>query len=196
MNQLSSPANFPGAAPESVPFANMIDALRMLQQSVAGTGPPDDLAQDIAVKLESIRQMLTPYQVAEDDRIYGKRWDIPGRGQTLVPPLFMHHVDDKIQKGHLTFDASHIGAGCVVHGGVIPLVFVELLGLFANSPGKPLSRMAYLRTDFRGPVRVGKRVTIEATLSRTEGRKVFVEGRISEGDSDLAVAEALFLTPR
>jgi len=30
---------------------------------------------------------------------------------------------------------THLGAGGVVHGGVIPLAFVEMLGLFVNSRG-------------------------------------------------------------
>ena len=187
---------FPGAAPESAAFAELIENLRALQRQIASTSPPDALAHDIAVQLAKLNQSLAPYGAAEVDRPYGKRWDLPGRGQALVPPLIVHQADDGSHRGHVTFDETHIGAGGVVHGGVIPLLFVELLGLFANAPGKPLSRMAYLRTDFRGPVRVGHQVKVEASLLRVEGRKIVVHGRIFEDGEDLAVSEALFITPR
>jgi acyl-coenzyme A thioesterase PaaI-like protein len=192
----SKKTDFPGAAPESAPYARMIEEMRALQEQVARSGPPDDVAAEAASHMNAIRRLLDPHQVGEDDRVYGKRWDLPGRGQIFVPPLTMVRKDECLHRAHVTFDASHIGAGGVVQGGVIPLVFVELLGLFANAPGKPISRLAYLHTDFRGPVFVDAPVIVEARLLRTEGRKVFVGGSLRDDETELAAAEALFVTPR
>jgi acyl-coenzyme A thioesterase PaaI-like protein len=139
---------------------------------------------------------LAPHSVPEAERICGKRWDLVGRGQAFVPPIAIDHSDSQHRRGRVTFRPTHLGAGGVVHGGVIPLVFVEMLGLFVNSADRPVSRLAYLNVDFRAPVLVGSEVHIEARLLRTEGRKIFIAGALSNGQTELSVAEALFVVPR
>jgi len=113
-----------------------------------------------------------------------------------VPPIAIDISNSQQRRGRVTFGPTHLGAGGVVHGGAIPLVFVEMLGLFVNSADRPVVRLAHLKVDFRAPVLVGSEMHIEARSLRTEGRKVFVAGALSDGRSDLAVAEALFVAPR
>lgn len=174
----------------------MIDALRRLQDRIAEARPPEDVIASIANTLATLAAALAPYTAAEEQRITGKRWDLEGRGQAFVPPVSIDHSDSQRRVGRVAFGPFHLGAGGVVHGGVIPLVFVEMLGLFANSANRPLSRMAYLNVDFRAAVHVGAEVRIEARLLRIEGRKIFIAGALLDGDSELATAEALFVMPR
>jgi acyl-coenzyme A thioesterase PaaI-like protein len=177
-------------------FARMIEELRRLQDKIAATRPPAEVIAETANSLAELVARLAPHSVPEAERICGKRWDLVGRGQAFVPPIAIDHSDSQHRRGRVTFKPTHLGAGGVVHGGVIPLVFVEMLGLLVNSADRPVSRLAYLNVDFRAPVLVGSEVHIEARLLRTEGRKIFIAGALSNGQTELSVAEALFVVPR
>lgn len=177
-------------------FARMIEELRRLQDKVAAAHPPAKVIAATANALAELAEGLASHSVPEAERICGKRWDLQGRGQAFVPIIAIDHSDSQHRRGRVTFGPTHLGAGGVVHGGVIPLVFVEMLGLFVNSPDRQVSRLAYLKVDFRAPVLVGSETQIEARLRSTEGRKVFIAGSLSDGHTDLAVAEALFVLPR
>jgi acyl-coenzyme A thioesterase PaaI-like protein len=174
----------------------MIEELRRLQDCVSVARPPKDVIVEIADRLAATSALLAPYAVAEDRRIFGRRWDLNGRGQTFVPPISIDFSDSQRRTGRVAFSPFHLGSGGVVNGGVIPLVFTEMLGLFANSAGRPFGRMAYLNVDFRAPILVGAEIGIEARLLRIEGRKIFVGGRLFDRGAELAAAEALFVTPR
>lgn len=177
-------------------FARLIEELRGLQDKIAAAHPPAEVIADTANRLAELAARLTPHLVPEAHRVCGRRWDLAGRGQAFVPPIAIDHSDLHHRRGRVIFGPTHLGSGGVVHGGVIPLVFVEMLGLFVNCADRPVSRLAHLNVDFREPVLVGSETHIEARLSRTEGRKLFVTGALSSGQSELAVAEALFVVPR
>ena len=177
-------------------FARMIEELRRLQDTIAAARPPAEVIADTANSLAEVAARLAPHSVPEAQRICGRRWDLVGRGQAFVPPIAIDHSDLQRRRGRVTFGPTHLGGGGVVHGGVIPLVFVEMLGLFVNSADRPVSRLAHLNVDFRAPVLVGTETHIEARLLRTEGRKIFITGALSNVQSELAVAEALFVVPR
>lgn len=179
-----------------VDFARMIDELRRLQQRVAEACPPADVVTATADQIAALADSLTRYSVAEEQRIAGRRWDLDGRGQAFVPAVRIIESNAERRVGRVSFSSFHLGAGGVVHGGVIPLVFVEVLGLLANSSERPLSRMAYLNVDFKAPIRVGVEVGVDAELARVEGRKIFIRGSLFDEQLRFATAEALFVLPR
>jgi acyl-CoA thioesterase FadM len=59
--------------------------------------------------------------------------------------------------------------------------------------GGPRQRTAYLHINYRQVVPIEKKLQIDAAVDRVEGRKIFVAGRLSDGDTVLADAEALFV---
>ena len=59
--------------------------------------------------------------------------------------------------------------------------------------GGPRQRTAYLHINYRQIVPIEKELQIEAEIDRVEGRKIFVSGRLSDGDTVLTDAEALFV---
>lgn len=177
-------------------FARMISELRRLQDRIAEGSPPADVVSTTANGIAQLADSLARYAAVEEQRIAGRRWDLDGRGQAFVPPVRMVECGEQRRVGRVSFSAFHHGAGGVVHGGVIPLVFVEVLGLLANSAGRPLSRMAYLNVDFKAPIRVGVEVGVDAELARMEGRKIFIRGSLFEEQVRFATAEALFVLPR
>jgi acyl-coenzyme A thioesterase PaaI-like protein len=81
-----------------------------------------------------------------------------------------------------------------VHGGALALLFDSLLGFTAVKLGNSFyQRTAYLHVNYRQIVPVEREVRIDATLDGTEGRKMFVSGRLLDGDTVLCEAEALFV---
>jgi acyl-coenzyme A thioesterase PaaI-like protein len=177
-------------------FARMIEEFRRLQDSVSVAHPPSGVIVAATQRLATIGALLAPYAAVEEQRIAGRRWDLDGRGQTFVPPISIDYSDSQRRTGRVAFTPFHLGSGGIVNGGVIPLVFTEMLGLFANSSGRPFGRMAYLNVDFKAPIYVGTEVGIEAVLLKVEGRKIFVVGRMTDAGADLANANALFVVPR
>jgi len=59
--------------------------------------------------------------------------------------------------------------------------------------GGPRQRTAYLHVNYRQIVPIDKELQVDARVDRVEGRKIFVSGRLSDGDSVLTDAEALFV---
>jgi len=57
--------------------------------------------------------------------------------------------------------------------------------------GEPRQRTAYLKIDYRHIVPVEKELQFDAGVDRVDGRKIFVSGRLSDGDTLLTEAEAL-----
>jgi acyl-CoA thioesterase FadM len=54
-------------------------------------------------------------------------------------------------------------------------------------------RTAYLHVNYRKIVPIDKDLQVDARIDRSEGRKIFVTGRLFDGDALLCDAEALFV---
>ena len=54
-------------------------------------------------------------------------------------------------------------------------------------------RTAYLHVNYRKIAPIEKDLQVQAGIDRIEGRKIFVAGRLLDGDDVLAEAEALFV---
>ena len=59
--------------------------------------------------------------------------------------------------------------------------------------GGPRQRTAYLHVNYRQIVPIDQELQVDARVDRVEGRKIFVSGRLSDGDTVLTDAEALFV---
>jgi acyl-CoA thioesterase FadM len=59
--------------------------------------------------------------------------------------------------------------------------------------GGPRQRTAYLHVNYRQIVPINQELQVDARVDRVEGRKIFVSGRLSDGDTVLTDAEALFV---
>jgi acyl-CoA thioesterase FadM len=59
--------------------------------------------------------------------------------------------------------------------------------------GGPRQRTAYLHVNYRQIVPIDTELQIDSRVDRVEGRKIFVSGRVSDGDAVLTDAEALFV---
>ena len=74
------------------------------------------------------------------------------------------------------------------------MLFDTVLGLTASVlTGSPRQRTAYLHVNYRNIVPIEKELQFDAGVDRVDGRKIFVSGRLSDGDTLLTEAEALFV---
>jgi hypothetical protein len=174
-------------------FARMILALRQVQDRVAEAKPPNDVVADVAASFEHVISVLAPYGVEESDRIAGNRWDLPGRGQSLIPPILLTQADTVSVSGMTVFGPSYLGSGGAVNGGFLPLLFNELMGKLVQTGGRRYSRTAFLHVNYRSVARIGAQLRIEVKVVREEGRKRFLVGTLHDGSTLVADADALYV---
>lgn len=100
-------------------------------------------------------------------------------------------------RGWARFRRFHLGRNGAAHGGAIGLLFDSVLGTASwLLTGGPYQRTACLHVNYRNIVPIDKELQVEAWISRTEGRKIFVGTSLRDGDTVLADGEALFVVLR
>ena len=175
-------------------FDRMIEALRLVQERITAASPPDEVVAETAGLLEKLAATLAPYEVDESRLIAGRRMDLPGRGQALVPVLDIDDWDEQHVRARVTLGRFYLGAGAA-HGGVLSLIFDEILGRLANT-GRTRSRTAYLHVNYRNITPIGSELRVAAHVDRVEGRKRFLTGAIYHDGTLTAAAEGLFVELR
>lgn len=148
----------------------MLDELRILQDTVAATAPPEAVVTRVHELLVTARRLLEPHTVDDEGQIYGKLLGTLGRGQTLSPPLEIRSWSPTELDGSTTFGRFHSGSNDAVHGGAVALFFDEALGCLADLGGRPRSRTAALNVTFRSVTPVGRPLTVRVTLVEEDGR--------------------------
>ena len=179
-------------------YGRFIDAVRKLQDHARAVDAPDEVITEAADQLEKVSALLSPFDSDEWQSPSGRRMDLPLRGNILTIPM-------KVQKeplagssgrihGWARFARFHLGRNGAVHGGALGMLFDTVLGLTSSVlTGGPYQRTAYLKIDYRHIVPIEKELQIDAGVDRVEGRKIFVSGRLSDGDTLLTEADALFV---
>ena len=174
-------------------YGRFVDAVRTLQDLARGADAPDEVVTEVAGLVERVNALLGPYEADEWHSPSGRRFDLPNRGSILSLPLDLHVVDGRIQ-GTTIFRRYHLGRNAAAHGGSVAHLFDSLLGFTAFTLSESRKqRTAYLHVDYRKVVPIGRELQVEAGIERIEGRKIFVAGRLLDGDDVLAEAEALFV---
>lgn len=175
-------------------YGRFIDALRTLQDRARAALPPDAVVTELADQLEAMNKLRAPYEVSEWDSPSGRRTDLPLRGNILLVPMTIESFDNGVLTGTATFGRYHLGRNGAVHGGCLGLLFDTIFGtgsLLLTDLRK--LRTAYLNINYRKITPIEKELRYDCTLDRVEGRKVFMTGRLLNGDEVLAEAEALFV---
>ena len=128
---------------------------------------------------------------------------LAGPGRIVVPPIvFLEEAGTLVSVAYLGTDVC--GYPGYVHGGLLATILDETLGrcCFAVLPNK-IGMTASLNLTYKKPTLAGQYVVIRAKVTKTEGRKAWVEGHIEtlpkEEDEEpvvLVEANALFIEPR
>ena len=175
-------------------YGRFIDGVRALQDHARAVDAPDEVITEAADLLDKLSGLLTPYDTDEWNSPSGRRMDLPVRGNILTVPMNAHKTDEGRIEGWARFARFHLGRNGAVHGGCLGMLFDTVLGLTSSVlTGGPRQRTAYLHVNYRQIVPIEKTLQIAAGVDRMEGRKIFVSGRLSDGDTVLTDAEALFV---
>ncbi len=117
-----------------------------------------------------------------------------GRRNPIAPPAEFRVEDGRVL-GEVTLGPAYCGPPHHVHGGVVAALMDELLGTVnvVNGLGAMTGR---LTIHYRAATPLGVPLSLEASHTGSEGRKVYAEGRILDGDRLLVEAEGLFIQPK
>lgn len=181
-------------APES--WLGLVGQLRELQDAVAGSVPPPEVAAEVSALLARSRQLLEPYAVSDEDRVFGRLLTVRGRGQTLIPPLVISHQGDGELRATTQFGAFYAGSRGAVHGGALALMFDDAMGHTAGHGHRPPFRTAYLRLEYRSVAPLGRTLAVAIRVTEQAGRKRYLHGTLHDGDRLCAEATALFVDLR
>jgi acyl-coenzyme A thioesterase PaaI-like protein len=127
-----------------------------------------------------------------DVTAYFDKSPVIGLATPLAAPVIAYMRGDDHVEGRAVFGIAHEGAPGCVHGGIVAAVFDEILSFTQPPTGQP-GVTASLTIRYRAPTPLHTELVFEADLVRTEGRKIFAQGRCRAGDVVTAEAEALYV---
>ncbi|MBR8741550.1 PaaI family thioesterase [Nocardiopsis sp. MG754419] len=116
---------------------------------------------------------------------------VSGDTNPAAPPLTLVRTDEGVS-AEVTLNTIYQGPPGLVHGGWIAAMLDQAVGSVSaieTSPGLT----AHLEVDYRRPTPLFTPLEITARVERTEGRKVFVAGRIRAHGQVTAEASALMI---
>jgi acyl-coenzyme A thioesterase PaaI-like protein len=109
----------------------------------------------------------------------------------VAPPIALSW-DGTTASGTVALDEVYAGPPGAVHGGIIALIFDELLGVTNVMSGVgAFTGTLSVRYERFTPIR--RELAVAAHVDRTEGRKVFTVGTISCDGAVTARAEGIFI---
>jgi acyl-coenzyme A thioesterase PaaI-like protein len=175
-------------------YGRFIEAVRTLQDHARAVDAPDEVITEAADLIEAVSRLLAPYDADEWNSSSGRRMDLPNRGNIMQVPVHLEKTGDGRIAGTARFRRFHLGRNGAVHGGALALLFDSVLGYtaFKLSESKR-QRTAYLHLNYRNIAPIDKELQLQAGIDRVEGRKIFVAGRLLDGEDVLVDAEALFV---
>ena len=178
-------------------YGRFVEAVRSLQDHARAVDAPDEVITEAAELIERVSTLLAPYDADEWASPSGRRVDLPNRGNLLQVPATLTKTDDGRIRGVAQFRRYHLGRNGAVHGGAIAMLVDSLLGYTAAKLTKsPYQRTAFLHVNYRRIAPIKKELRVEAGIDRAEGHKIFVAGRLMDGEALLADGEALFVRLR
>jgi acyl-coenzyme A thioesterase PaaI-like protein len=123
-----------------------------------------------------------------------ERSPFSGRCNALASPLTVTFDGDRTH-AHATYGDAYEGPRGSVHGGHVIGAFDDILGVAQAASGSPgLTGTLSVRLVSRTPLH--ERIDYEAGVESTSGRKVIAWGKSFHGDTLLAEATGIFITPR
>ena len=174
-------------------YGRFIEAVRTLQDHTRATDAPDDVITKAADLIEQVSDLLAPFDADEWTTPSGRRMDLPNRGNIMQVPADLTTNWDLVE-GVVHFRRYHLGRNGAVHGGAVAQLWDTVLGFAAFRLTRSFKqRTAYLHVNYRQIVPIEKELRVDARVDRSEGRKIFVAGRLLDGDTVLSDAEALFV---
>ncbi|MFV0526962.1 MAG: PaaI family thioesterase [Acidimicrobiales bacterium] len=121
---------------------------------------------------------------------------IVGRANPLAPPIDIRleiEGEHPVVVGTVTFGSAYEGPPGSVHGGLVAAAFDEVMGAAQALSGQP-GMTGTLTVVYRSPTPLRVPLRFEARLDKVEGRKLFVAGRVTAGETLCAEATGVFIS--
>ena len=116
---------------------------------------------------------------------------IIGEWNAIAPPANLTWDGEHI-RGTATFGATHAGPPNMVHGGVVALLFDEVLGC-ANMCAGVGGFTGTLTIRYEKPTPLNGELELESHIDTVEGRKIRTTGTITHDGQVTARAEGIFI---
>jgi acyl-coenzyme A thioesterase PaaI-like protein len=180
----------------------LADQLRRIASAMVGLPLTDEAitaataaAKDVADALEAGagpgRRLRAQPDPVGDPQEFFPTSPVIGFANPVAPPVVVEAVDGEL-RGTANFDYQYEGPPTCVHGGVLAMVFDEMLGaanIMAGSPGMT----GTLTITYRKPTPLRTPLRLEARFLSRDGRKIRTYGAIFNGDTLTAEAEGIFI---
>lgn len=173
-------------------YTELAAAFRTLQSALCAAAPPLPLMRRLIREFGYTAAELGSFRVPELERPAHQRTSTVVVHPSVIPYV-LGVVADSTAEAVVEFTDAHLGGNGAVHGGHIPAMFDDLLGIFVGMKAQPGSRTAYLKVDYRRITPINRPLRVQVSIDRVEGRKTFITGRLLDGDDLCAEAEALFI---
>jgi hypothetical protein len=179
----------------AVDFTRLLEHTRAFQNLLAGALLKEEDIDPIVDGLTVLSDRLVERQVPDGEQDVNNRFDVAARGQCLTPPFTVIEMDRNHLVARIEFGRWFVGR-VSAHGGTIPLVIDDMLGMLAGAGGRPPARTAYLNVDFKTATPVETSLDFEAWIVFEKGRKRLLKAELRHGETVCATAESLFVAVR
>ena len=199
-------------------LAGAVAGVRRLIAHLRKTEAPKALLEEVARETAALSERLAEYDHAGPYHQGGLRFEhmaemaerrtsdpaaffpyspVVGPFNAVAPPVGFRLVGDEMHAEHV-FDAPYNGPPTAVHGGMIALVFDELLGCL-GAMREVGGFTGTLTIRYRSLTPIGEKIRMRAWIDRVEGRKTFIRGSFHRGEPGsgeerlCAEAEGIFI---
>jgi acyl-coenzyme A thioesterase PaaI-like protein len=116
---------------------------------------------------------------------------VAGRLNPLSPPVELAVRDGRVV-AHVNLGPAYEGALSFAHGGVVAMIWDEVLALanVVQGLGGPTGELV---VRYRAPTPLGQQLRFEAWHERRDGRRLFARGTCHAGDVLVSEAEGVFV---
>jgi len=199
------------ADPDPQALAGAVAALRRLIADLRKTQAPAELLREVEEQVEALHRRLAPYghpgpymqgslgmgegnmiTHSDEPSVFFPYSPVVGPANPIAPPVEFVRQGEELVAEHV-FDAPWCGPPASVHGGVVALVFDELLGC-AVVLGGIGGFTGTLTVRYCALTPIGEPIRMRAWVDRREGRKTWAKGTMHHGETLCAEAEGIFIT--
>jgi acyl-coenzyme A thioesterase PaaI-like protein len=192
----------PGAPEAEDPRFDLAAALRRITNAMVGVPLTDEDVRAATAGVSAVadsleraagpgRRLRAQPDPAGHPQDFFPTSPVIGFANPIAPPVVVEAVEGEL-RGTAYFDYPYEGPPTCVHGGVLAMVFDELLGaanIVAGCPGMT----GTLTIRYRKPTPLRTPLRLEARFLEQQGRKIRTWGAIYHGDVMTAEAEGVFI---
>jgi acyl-coenzyme A thioesterase PaaI-like protein len=199
--------------PDFEALQGAVAGVRRLVAHLRKTQAPREMLQQVEREVAALNDALAPYDhggpfaqrslVMQTMESHVRDTDLPADYFPYSPvigplnaisPLISFDFDGEEIRAEHAFDAPYNGPPTAVHGGIIALVFDELLGALGAMRDTG-GFTGTLTIRYRSLTPIGEKIRMRSWIAGQEGRKTFVSGTMHHGDRLCAEAEGIFIRP-